>query len=308
MQRLEKRKGTLEKEYNRLDIKAETQDMTRQEIYRRNQVAEELNRIRGMEEVKARQRARDMNILEGDRNTKYFHVVANQRRREVTIHSVDSPEGTANTTEEIIEVATQYYKNLFRYEARPNLSLGGGEEEFSEEEVKKVVFQSYSDGAPGPDELSFMFYHKFWTIIKGDLLDMFRDFQKGELDIYRLNFALIIVIPKEKDDRTMNKIRPISLLNCSYKIFTKVLTNRIGKVIDRLICSNQIAFIKGRYILRSVITIHEVLYSVYKGKQQEFVLKLDYEKAYDKINWQFLLEILRMRSFGSKWIVWIESI
>jgi hypothetical protein len=73
-------------------------------------------------------------------------------------------------------------------------------------------------------------------------------------------------------------------LNCSYKIFTKVLTNRIGQVIDRMIASNQTSFIKGRYILESVVTAYEVLHSVYHGRQQGFVLKLDYEKMYDKVN------------------------
>jgi hypothetical protein len=58
----------------------------------------------------------------------------------------------------------------------------------------------------------------------------------------------------------MNKFRSISLLNCNYKIFTKVLTNRIGMVADRLIFSNQTAFIKGRYILESVVTAHEILH------------------------------------------------
>jgi hypothetical protein len=96
---------------------------------------------------------------------------------------------------------------------------------------------------------------------------MFEDFHKGELDLYRLNFALLTVIPKVKDARTMNKFRPISLLNCSYKIFTKVLTDRVGKVVDKLIASNQSAFIKDRYILESVVTVHEVVHSVYQGKQ-----------------------------------------
>jgi hypothetical protein len=74
---------------------------------------------------------------------------------------------------------------------------------------------------------------------------MFANLYEGKLDIYRLNIALLTIIPKEKDARTMHKFRPISLLNCSYKIFTKVLTNRIGKVAHRLIASNQITFIKG---------------------------------------------------------------
>jgi hypothetical protein len=148
---------------------------------------------------------------------------------------------------------------------------------FTEEEVKKAVFESYAEGAPGPDGLSFMFYQHFWDFIKGNLMEMFDDFHRGRLDIYRLNFALITVIPKEQDARTMNKYRPITLLNCSYIIFTKVLTNRMGQVVDRMIASNQTSFIKGRYILESVVTTHEVLHSVYHGKQQGFVLKLDYE-------------------------------
>jgi hypothetical protein len=82
----------------------------------------------------------------------------------------------------------------------------------------------------------------------------------------------------------MNKIRPISLLNYSYKIFTKVLTDRISKVADRLVTGNQTTFIKGRYILESVVTTHEVIHSVHHGKKQGLVLKLDYEKAYDKVS------------------------
>jgi hypothetical protein len=107
----------------------------------------------------------------------------------------------------------------------------------------------------------------------------------GELDLYILNFSLITIILKEQDGRTMNKFRPISLLfNCSYKIFTKVLTNRIGCVIDRLIVSNQTAFIKGRYILESVVTAHKVMHSVHQGKERGLLLKLGYEKTYDKVN------------------------
>jgi hypothetical protein len=75
-------------------------------------------------------------------------------------------------------------------------------------------------------------------VTKSDLVEMFEKFYNGNLDLYRLNFALITIIPKEKEAKTMSKFKPISLLNCSYKIFTEVLTNRIGIVADRLIASN----------------------------------------------------------------------
>jgi len=97
----------------------------------------------------------------------------------------------------------------------------------------------------------------------------------------------------------MSKFRPISLLNYSYKIFTKVLTNRINLVADKMISSNRTAFIKGGYILEAVVTAHEILYSsVHRSDNKKCVLKLDYEKAYDKVNWKFLLEVLAKRSFG----------
>lgn len=179
---------------------------------------------------------------------------------------------------------------------------------FSEEEVNKAIFESFSDGAQGPDGLSFMFYQHFWELVKGDLLNMFKDFHEGSLDIFRINFAAITLIPKESGAGTMNKFRPISLLNCSYKIFTKVLTNRINLVANILVSSNQSAFIKGRFILESVVTAHEVIYSVHNSGGAGVVLTLDYEKAYNKVNWEFLLEVLEKRGFGGKWIMWIRSI
>jgi hypothetical protein len=125
--------------------------------------------------------------------------------------------------------------------------------------------------------------------------------------IYIDLILLVTIIHNEKDARTMNKYRTISLLNCSYKIFNKALTNKIGKVIDRLVDSNQTAFIKGWFILESVVTPHEVVHSVHQSRKQGVVLKLDYEKAYDKVCWEFLLDILEERVW-EKWIKWIKRI
>jgi len=99
-----------------------------------------------------------------------------------------------------------------------------------EEEIKEAVWSCYVDGAPGPDGLSFMFYHNFWDLIKSDLVDMFNDFYRGTLDLKRLNFAMISLIPKVDEARSMKNVRPISLINCSFKVFSKVLTLRLEKL------------------------------------------------------------------------------
>jgi hypothetical protein len=173
-------------------------------------------------------------------------------------------------------------------------SEGGGGGRF------RRVVGSYADGAPGHDGLSFMFYQCFWDIIKYDLINLFEDWFEGDLDIFRLNFAMITLIPKENDAREMKKFRPISLLNCSFKIFTKVLTNRIAKILNRRISFQQSAFIKGRFILESVVTAHEIIHEVHSKKSQGLVFKIDYEKAYDRVNLDFLYEILVGRGFGPK--------
>src|SRR4051812_20175119 len=224
----------------------------------------------------------------------------------------------------MLKVDTDFYKDLFKKEERPNIRLCHdffSEEDkisadenlslsapFMEEEIKDAVFGSYGEGAPGPDGLSFLFYQNYWDIIKMDLLCMFQEWFDDKLDLFRLNFAMITLIPKENDARVMKKFRPISLLNCSFKIFTKVLTNRLAKVIGRIISLNQSAFIRGRFILESVVTAHEIIHEVHSSKSKGLVLKIDYEKAYDRVNLDFLFEILELRGFCHIFIRFIRQI
>jgi predicted ATP-binding protein involved in virulence len=111
--KLRKKKDRLSAEYSRLDVMAENRSLNTQEWERLAYLNGELNRIWSMEETKARHRAREREIREGDRNTKYFQAVANQRRRKTTLFNLDGPEGMVQSTEEIIKVATDYYKDLF---------------------------------------------------------------------------------------------------------------------------------------------------------------------------------------------------
>ena len=104
------------------------------------------------------------------------------------------------------------------------------------------------------------------------------------------------------------KFRTISLLNCSFKIFTKVITNRLATIIDRLISYQQSAFIRGRFILESVVTADEIIHEVHRKNDQGLVFKIDYEKAYDKVNLEFLFEILELRGFSPTFVRIIKQI
>ncbi|XP_073359806.1 uncharacterized protein [Aegilops tauschii subsp. strangulata] len=218
---IRKLKIKLTEEYNDLDIKSETVPLSDLEKLRMKNLLSELHNLWIVEEVKARQRAKDRDILEGDRNTKYFQTVANQRRRKTLINALEGRNGTTNDIKEMLEIATNYYKGLFRGESRGGFRISNDfftpeekvndldnqslQKPFSEEEVKDAIFGSYSDGAPGPDGLSFLFLQNFWEIIKHDIMVMFDDFHKGNLDIYRLNFAMLTLIPKEKDATNMEE-------------------------------------------------------------------------------------------------------
>jgi hypothetical protein len=153
-----------------------------------------------------------------------------------------------------------------------------------------------------------MFYQKIWHVIKRDLMALIRGFEKGEINNARLNYAMIILILKEDEAKTLKKFGPISLINYSFKIFSKALNNRLELLFDKLLAQNQTTFVKGKYILESVVSTHEIIYGSIKDKEKGLVLKLDYEKIYDRVDRQFLEEMLSSRVFGTKWIKWVMSL
>ncbi|WVZ89203.1 hypothetical protein U9M48_035635, partial [Paspalum notatum var. saurae] len=96
--------------------------------------------------------------------------------------------------------------------------------EFSESEIKEVIFPMKHNKAPSPNGFPAEFYQQFRETIKGDLLQMFRDLSRGDLPLFSLNFGVITPIPKVHEANLIQQYRPICLLNVSYKIFTKVTT------------------------------------------------------------------------------------
>jgi hypothetical protein len=136
-------------------------------------------------------------------------------------------------------------------------------------------------------------------------MDLVRGFEKEEVNVARVNYAMIILLPKEEEAISLRKFRPISLINCSFKIISKTLNNRLESICNRLLASNQTSFVRGRFILESVVSTYEIIHEAARNKDKGIILKLDYEKVYDRVNWDFFEEMLVSRGFGRRWRDWI---
>jgi hypothetical protein len=115
---MNKEKATLAAEFNSLELKVEQNTILDAEKERMKEVADNLNRIWALEEIKGRQRARDRDILEGDRNTAYCQAVANQRNRKNRIESLEGPNGLVEDGQGMMKIVVDFYKNLFRKEKK----------------------------------------------------------------------------------------------------------------------------------------------------------------------------------------------
>jgi hypothetical protein len=113
---------------------------------------------------------------------------------------------------------------------------------------------------------------------------MVMDFNNNNLDLKRLNFGVITLVPKLQDANTIKQYMPICLLNVDFKIFPKVLIDRVTPAMDKVISDNQTAFIKGKNILEGVVVLHEVIHEFRRSGKRGVLFKIDFEKAYDKVS------------------------
>nr|ABA93862.1 retrotransposon protein, putative, unclassified [Oryza sativa Japonica Group] len=263
--------------------------LTSQEHELKNSVKQALAKLLREEEFKWYQRAKTKKIMEGDNNTKYYHMIANGKHRKTKIFQLDLEEGVIKGDEELRKYITKFYKNLFGAPERNNFSMFEDQKddipqvtvtenemltrEFSEE-VKIAIFQMEHNKAPGPDGFPGKFYQVFWDVIKDDLTAVFRDFHGGNLSLESLNFGIITLLPKNKEARKIQQYIPICLLNVSFKVFTKVMTNRVSLVAQNVIKPSQTAFLKGRNIMEGAIILLETLHEMHRKKLDGVILKL----------------------------------
>jgi hypothetical protein len=187
-------------------------------------------------------------------------------------------------------------------------SLASLESPFSEKQIQDVIDDLPNDKSPGPDGFNNEFIKSCWSIIAKDVKELIQDFYDEKVALESINSSYITLIHRGDNTVSTNDFRPISLLNSVLKIITKLLANRLQKVILKLVHNNQYGFLKKRSIQDYLGWAFEYLIQCHKSKEVILILILDFEKAFDKIERAAIIDILKARGFGEKWIKWMEML
>ncbi|XP_021866146.1 uncharacterized protein [Spinacia oleracea] len=174
---------------------------------------------------------------------------------------------------------------------------------FSYEEIRKAMFDIKCCKSPGPDGFNAEFFQKYWELVGPMVCESVLNFFEKGYVLKEWNQSLLVMIPKIATPILAGHFRPISLCNTIYKCISKCMVNRMKSCLPMLITDFQHAFIPGRYIEDNVLLSHELIHMVNTRKSSDaVVIKLDMSKAYDRVNWNFLLKVLLAYGFPPQWV------
>lgn len=131
-------------------------------------------------------------------------------------------------------------------------------------------------------------------------------FKSGQL-LQQVNVTNITMVPKVDCPKRVGEFRPITCCNVIYKIITKLMTKRKNEVLPFLISESQTTFVQGRSIMTNILVCQDLVHNYNKnGEVARCLMKIDLQKAYDTVSWDFFLSVLRAIQFPAQFISWIE--
>ena len=161
--------------------------------------------------------------------------------------------------------------------------------------------------APGPDGLPTLFYKQYWLIVGDSVIATVQHFFRSGLLLNEVNNSHIVLIPKINSPSFVNHFHPISLCNTVYKVIAKILVSRLRPLLANMISPCQSAFIPNRWIAKNQLIVQELLHGFKRRKVKGgFVaMKVDLQKAYDRVNWSFLGTVMTKFGFNETFTNWI---
>lgn len=131
-------------------------------------------------------------------------------------------------------------------------------------------------------------------------MDLFKELHNSDKFVKFLNSTFIVFIPKKRSPRKFKELRPISLLGCIYKLIAKVLAKSFSRVLGEVIGECQHAFVEGRQMLNAMMAANETVDDLMARENDGLVCKLDMEKAYGHVSWNFVKYMLKRMGFWQK--------
>ncbi|KAI3473730.1 hypothetical protein Pfo_031188 [Paulownia fortunei] len=255
-----------------------------------------------------RQKAACRWIEEGERNTKFFHSLVKKKRSQSRIHTITHEGIQLTEHKEIQKLAAEYFQSfLTNNPIQQDTVIENLCSSPSIEEIRNAIFEMETESVAGPDGFSAFFFHYCWDIIQMHLKDAVEDFFKGNKMLRSYTTASLVLIPKIENPKIWNDFRLISLCNVTNKVIAKILSNRLVNILPKIIAPSQSGFVKGRFISDNILLAQELIHTLNaKRKHDNVALKLDMNKAYDRVQWGFLYKVLSKMGFPEKWIVLVQ--
>jgi len=311
LQKLEKQLNSLLMENNKNEAKVTETEHEIKEIYD--------SKANG-----AQIRARIQFLEEGEKNTKYFLSLERSRQGRKSITTLNVNGKRITSIEDILKCEVEFYKNLYEYKStlnpdqyldKVNLEAKLTEQEanlcegpITLEECLEAVNGMKSNKSPGLDGLTAEFYKQFWPHISSLVYESFLESQtNGELSRSQKQ-CVFSLLYKKGDPENMENWRPISLLNIDYKILARVLALRLQKVLPKIISLDQQGYIKNRYIGYNIRQIQDIIDYTETLDIDGVILLLDFKKAFDTVEWDFMINVLRKVGFKNDLINWVNTL
>jgi len=268
---------------------------------------------------------------EGEKPTKYFFDLERKNRDNKCVTNLITDKGEVSGNKEILKAEMEFYGKLYsskldvldvdNFYAKTAEFLSGNKfkitdqdnelltKPITEKELYDVIKSCDNLKSPGTDGLTKEFYEVFWEDIKNELLESFNDsLSMGSLSISQKQGIITLIPKKDKDTRFLKNWRPLTLMNHDYKFLTKCLAQRLKGILPGIINADQTGFMENRYIGTNIIRLQDILASGKSTGESGLVIAIDFEKAFDCIEWEFMFKVLENYGFNDTFISWIKKL